>query len=147
MRATRWTRPGSGAELEPAPVAAAKATERARLPLAMRLPTPRLTYEDAAGIVIDDVSPLAEVDLPVLEARGMVPASPGVGKRPGAGLTRPRHRAGNKDGTSRGPRRFDAYDGRAPTDQAEPEGSGDRILGSPARGARIASANVGRITE
>ena len=48
-RATPWTRPGSGAELEPAPVEAAKATERARLPLAMRVPTPRLTYEDPAS--------------------------------------------------------------------------------------------------
>ena len=42
---------------------------------------PKLTYEDAAGIVIDDVSPLAEVDLPVLEARGMVPASPLYARR------------------------------------------------------------------
>ena len=37
---------------------------------------PRLTYEEAVGIVIDRIRPLPDVTLPVLDARGMVLAAP-----------------------------------------------------------------------
>jgi len=41
-----------------------------------RIPTPKLTYREAVETVIQRVRPLAEVTLPVLEARGRVLAAP-----------------------------------------------------------------------